>query len=128
MLPSCTHPSPPPRMSVSLFMLQGGVPMPPWVLDSALSHATKRQLQFMYDIGVLAPFMLDIACIQQLEKLDDGEVGFPASMLNCVTVTSLLCYYFQTVLAAFHVLLDWVKATSARPLAGSPDTLAVICS
>lgn len=82
-------------MSVSLFMLQGGVPMPPWVLDSALSHATKRQLQFMYDIGVLAPFMLDIACIQQLEKLDDGEVGFAASMLTVLLLPPYCAIAFK---------------------------------
>jgi hypothetical protein len=56
--------------------------MPPWVLDSALSHATKRQLAFMYDIGVLAPFMLDVACVQQLEKLDEGEAAYALDELG----------------------------------------------
>lgn len=62
--------------------LQGGVPMPPWVLDSTLTYATKRQLQFMYDIGVLAPFMLDVACIAQLEKLDEGEAQYALDELG----------------------------------------------
>lgn len=56
--------------------------MPPWVLDSTLSHATKRQLQFMYDIGVLAPFMLDVACVAQLEKLEDGEAQYALDELG----------------------------------------------
>jgi len=56
--------------------------MPPWVIDSSLSHATKRQLQFMYDIGILAPFMLDVACVQQLEKLDEGEAQYALDELG----------------------------------------------
>lgn len=56
--------------------------MPPWVLDSTLTHATKRQLQFMYDIGVLAPFMLDVACVAQLEKLDEGEAQYALDELG----------------------------------------------
>jgi hypothetical protein len=56
--------------------------MPPWVLDSTISHATKRQLQFMYDVGVLAPFMLDVVCVQQLEKLNDGEAAYALDELG----------------------------------------------
>ncbi|WIA35420.1 hypothetical protein OEZ86_003864 [Tetradesmus obliquus] len=61
-----------------------GVPMPPWVLDSSLSHGIKRQLQFMYDVGVLAPLMLDVPCVQQLEKLTEGEAAYALDELGKV--------------------------------------------
>jgi hypothetical protein len=61
-----------------------GIPMPPWVLDSSLSHGTKRQLQFMYDVGVLAPLMLDVPCVQQLEKLTEGEAAYALDELGKV--------------------------------------------
>lgn len=77
--PQCVRCGPP---HFSSLHCQGGVPMPPWVLDSSLSHATKRQLQFMYDVGVLAPFMLDVACVQQLEKLDEGEAAYALDELG----------------------------------------------
>jgi hypothetical protein len=85
MLTALYRPAVLPHCTASLYcldVLQGGVPMPPWVLDSGLSHATKRQLAFMYDIGVLAPFMLDVACVQQLEKLDDGEAQYALDELG----------------------------------------------
>jgi len=47
-----------------------------------LSHPIKRQLQFMYDVGVLAPLMLDVACVQQLEKLADVDAAYALDELG----------------------------------------------